>query len=335
MHEYNSFLMIMRFFYTLFICFFCLSACQSKPESYLEEHGRIFHTTYSVKYKYTHSLKNEIEAELARFDNSLNPFKATSVIAGVNNNEEVVLDTFFVNVFNRAQEVSKISDGLFDITVSPLINAWGFGFKNMDNVTPSMIDSLKQLVGYNKIRLQDGKIYKDNPNIQINTSAIAKGYSSDVIAYLLESYGIKDYMVEIGGEVHAKGLSPKGLCWNIGITEPVDKNIFDYEHLQTIVRLCNKSMATSGNYRNYYVKDNKRYAHTIDPRTGYPSESNVLSATVVADDCMTADAYATVFMLTDTARTRSIAQMENLSYFLVLGTSDSTYVTVKSEDFGK
>ncbi|MFV0417700.1 MAG: FAD:protein FMN transferase [Dysgonomonas sp.] len=325
----------MHNYYILFISLFCLTGCKNKQESYFEEHGKIFHTTYSVKYKYTRSLTAEIENELARFDDSLNPFKATSVIAKVNNNEEVVLDTFFINVFNRAQEVSKISDGLFDITVSPLINAWGFGFKNMDNVTPHMIDSLKQLVGYHKIRLQDGKIFKDNPNIQINTSAIAKGYSSDVIAYLLESYGICNYMVEIGGEVHAKGLSPKGLCWNIGITEPVDKNIYDYEHLQTILRLCNKSMATSGNYRNYYVKDNKKYAHTIDPRTGYPSQSNVLSATVVADDCMTADAYATVFMLTDTAQTRIIAQKENLSYFLVLGTSDSTYVTVKSDDFGK
>lgn len=325
----------MHHYYILFISFLCLTGCKSKQESYFEEHGKIFHTTYSVKYKYTHPLTAEIEAELARFDDSMNPFKATSVIAKVNNNEEVVLDTFFINVFNRSQEVSKISDGLFDITISPLINAWGFGFKNMDNVTSEIIDSLKQLVGYNKITLQEGKIHKDNLNIQINTSAIAKGYSSDVIAYLLESYGIHDYMVEIGGEVHAKGLSPKGLCWNIGVTEPVDKNIYDYEHLQTVVRLCNKSLATSGNYRNYYVKDNKRYAHTIDPRTGYPSESNVLSATVVADDCMTADAYATVFMLTDTARTRVIARMENLSYFLVLGTSDSTYVTVKSDDFGK
>lgn len=325
----------MHYFYILFICLFCLSACKNKSQSYFEEQGKIFHTTYSVKYKYTRSLQAEIEAELARFDDSLNPFKPTSVISKVNNNEEVILDTFFINVFNRAEKVSEISDGLFDITLSPLINAWGFGFKNMDNVSPEMIDSLKQLVGYQKIRLQNGKIYKENPDIQINTSAIAKGYSSDVIAYLLESYGIKDYMVEIGGEVHTKGLSPKGLCWNIGITEPVDKNIHDYEHLQTVVRLCNKSLATSGNYRNYYIKDNKRYAHTINPRTGYPSESNVLSATVVADDCMTADAYATVFMLTDTARTRAIAKQENLSYLLVLGTSDSTYITVRSDDFGK
>lgn len=325
----------MHYFYVLFVCFFCFFSCKNKKESYFEEQGRIFHTTYSVKYKYTRSLSAEIEAELARFDNSLNPFKPTSVISKVNNNEEVILDTLFLNVFNRAQEVSKISDGLFDITISPLINAWGFGFKNIDSVTPDMIDSLKQLVGYNKIILQNGKIHKENPEIQINTSAIAKGYSSDIIANLLESYGIKNYMVNIGGEIHANGLSPKGRCWNIGITEPVDKDMFDYEHLQTIIKLCNKSMATSGNYRNYYVKDNKKYSHTINPKTGYPSESNVLSATVLANDCMTADAYATVFMLTDTAQTRIIAQKENLSYLLVVGTSDSTFVTVKSDDFGK
>lgn len=140
-------------------------------------------------------------------------------------------------------------------------------------------------------------------------------------------------MVEIGGEIRTKGVNSKGNCWQIGITQPVDKDIFDYEHLQTILKLCNKSLATSGNYRNYYIKDGKRFAHTINPKTGYPSETNVLSATVIANDCMTADAYATAFMLTDTASTRSIAQEKDLSYLLILGTNDSTYSIVKSSNF--
>jgi len=314
------------------VFFILLLGCKDKKEIYIEDSGSIFHTIYSVKYKYSRQLTAEIEAELARFDNSLNPFKETSVISKVNNNEDVVLDTLFINVFNRAQEVSRMSDGLFDITVSPLINAWGFGFKNMDNITPEIIDSLKQLVGYDKITLQNGMIQKSNPLIQINTSAIAKGYASDVIASLLESYGVKNYMVEIGGEVRTRGFSPEGRCWNIGVTQPVDEGVFDYEHIQTIITLCNKSMATSGNYRNYYIKEGKKYAHTINPKTGYPSETNILSATVIADDCMTADAYATAFMLTDTAQTRIIARKENLSYLLVISTSDSTYTTAKSHD---
>lgn len=318
----------------ILVSIFYLTSCDSKKElSYIEDKGDIFHTTYSIKYEYTHSLKNEIDAELLKFDDSLNPFKRTSIITKVNNNEDVVLDSLFINVFKRAQEVSEVSGGLFDITVSPLINAWGFGFKNMDNVTPQMIDSLKQLVGHDKIMLRDGKIVKSDPRIQINTSAIAKGYSSDIVASLLDSYGIKNYMIEIGGEIRTKGINVKGGCWHIGISKPIDKNVFDYQKLQTIIQLCDKSMATSGNYRNYYIKDGKKYAHTINPKTGYPSETNILSATVIADDCMTADAYATVFMLADTAVTRRIAEKEKLSYLLILGASDSSFVIAKSLDF--
>jgi thiamine biosynthesis lipoprotein len=323
----------MRTLLLFYIPVFILCSCTPKQEGYFEDRGDIFHTDYSIKYKYTRSLKSEIEAELAKFDDSLNPFKPTSIISKINNNEDVTPDDFFVRVFNRAHEVSQVSDGLFDITVSPLINAWGFGFKNMKNVTPQQIDSLKSLVGYNKIKLQDGKIVKTDPRIQINASAIAKGYSTDVIAALLEAHGIKDYMVEIGGEVIAKGLNSQGECWHIGIDKPVDEKIPFHREFQTIIQLCNKAIATSGNYRNFYIKDGKKYAHTINPKTGYPSETNILSAPVIANDCMTADAYATVFMLSDTIQTRSIALKENLSYLLVLGAKDSTHIIVKSPDF--
>lgn len=310
-------------------------SCKEKQATYVEDRGEVFHTTYSIKYKYTHSLKPEIEAELAKFDDSLNPFKPTSIISKVNNNEEVVLDSFFINVFNRSQEVSGVSDGLFDITVSPLINAWGFGFKNIDNVTAEMVDSLKAIVGYDKIQVENGRVIKSDPRVQINTSAIAKGYSTDVIADLLESYGVTDYMIEIGGEVTAKGVNDKGECWHIGIDKPIDDKAPVHRELQTIIKLCDKSMATSGNYRNFYVKDGKRYAHTINPKTGYPAESNILSATVIADDCMTADAYATVFMLADTATIRSIALQEKLSYLLILDSEDNRSVIVKSTGFDK
>ena len=319
----------------LFFMLLLFVSCKEKQATYVEDRGEVFHTTYSIKYKYTHSLKPEIEAKLAKFDDSLNPFKPTSIISKVNNNEEVVIDSFFINVFNRSQEVSGVSDGLFDITVSPLINAWGFGFKNIDNVTPEMVDSLKAIVGYDKIQVENGRVIKSDPRVQINTSAIAKGYSTDVIADLLESYGVTDYMIEIGGEVTAKGVNDKGECWHIGIDKPVDDKAPVHRELQTIIKLCDKSMATSGNYRNFYVKDGKRYAHTINPKTGYPAESNILSATVIADDCMTADAYATVFMLADTATIRSIALQEKLSYLLILDSEDNRSVIVKSTGFDK
>lgn len=321
--------LLLLFFSVLFV------SCNEKQASYIEDKGEIFHTTYSIKYKYSRSLKSEIDAELAKFDDSLNPFKPTSIISKVNNNEGVVLDSFFVNVFNKSQKVSEISNGLFDITLSPLINAWGFGFKNIDNVTPEMIDSLKSIVGYEKIQLQNGVVIKQDPRIQINTSAIAKGYSTDVIANLLKSYGITDYMIEIGGEVTAKGVNAKGECWHIGIDKPVDDKNPTKRELQTIIKLCDKSMATSGNYRNFYIKDGKKYSHTIDPQDGYPSKSNILSATVIADNCMTADAYATVFMLADTTAIRRMALLENLTYLLILDSNDDSLTIIKSADFDK
>ncbi|MDU1904043.1 MAG: FAD:protein FMN transferase [Dysgonomonas sp.] len=326
----------MRTFIAVLIVVLGLGACgDSKKEAYIEDRGEVFHTTYSIKYKYSRSLKVEIEKELARFDDSLNPFKPTSVISKVNNNEEVEMDTFFINVFDRAQQIATVSDGLFDITVSPLINAWGFGFKNMDKVTPEIIDSLKQITGYRRIKLQDGKIEKEDSRLNINTSAIAKGYSADVVAQLLDLHGIENYMVEIGGEVSAKGVNPKGECWHIGIDKPQDEALVFQRELQNVIQLCDKSVATSGNYRNFYIKDGKKYAHTINPRTGYPSDNSTLSATVIADDCMSADAYATAFMLADTAKVREIAQKENLSYMLILDDGDDSYKIVTSSDFDK
>ena len=300
---------------------------------YIEDKGEIFHTFYSIKYQYTHSLKGEINSELLRFDNSLNVFAPTSIISKVNDNAPVALDSFFTNVFVRSQQISDVSGGLFDITISPLINAWGFGFKNIDNLTPEKIDSLRSLVGYKKIKLKNGKIEKENKNVQINASAIAKGYAVDVVAGLLESYGIENYMIEIGGEVRSKGVSQKGRCWNIGISMPLNKDDFDYGKLQPIVKLCDRSMATSGNYRNYYIKNGKKYAHTIDPTTGYPSEKNTLSATVIADDCMTADAFATAFMLADTAHIRRMAERENLEYLLIFGEEDGSHTVLRSGGF--
>ncbi|GAB6012330.1 FAD:protein FMN transferase [Viscerimonas tarda] len=309
------------------------TSCNEKKNTCQEDSGEIFHTYYNIKYSYQHSLSNEIGKELARFDDSLNPFKPTSIISKVNNNEETEFDSLFVEVFTKAQEVSVVSGGLFDITCSPLINAWGFGFKNMDNVGPQQIDSLKEFVGYDKIRIENRKIIKSDPRVQINTSAIAKGFSVDIIARLFDSLGIENYMCEIGGEIRAKGLNPHGECWHIGIDKPIDEKIPDHRELQTIVQLCDKAIATSGNYRNFYIKDGKKQAHTIDPKTGYPSAGNILSASVIANDCMTADAYATTFMLTSIAEMRRIAKEQNLDVFLIYTDEDGSIATTYTEGF--
>lgn len=294
------------------------TACTGQKQ-YFVESGSVFHTVYHIKYEAPELLTEKIDAEFQKFNLSLNPFNPNSIISKVNQNEPVEADDWFIEVFNRAKEVSDHSDGVFDITCAPLINLWGFGFSKMDSVTPLMIDSIKQFVGYQRVRLDGRKVIKDDPRVLLNCSAIAKGYACDVIARLLEREGIKNYMVEIGGEVAMKGVNQNGNCWRIGINKPEDDSTGIKNDIEEVVQLCKKGgVATSGNYRNYYVKDGKKYAHTIDPRTGYPSEQSILSATIVAQDCITADAYATAFMAMGLEKARQVAEnVPDIEYFVI------------------
>lgn len=259
--------------------------------------GFVFGTVYKITYQCKDDLKPEIEAELKRFDQSLSPFNDSSVISRVNRNEELVTDSFFQTCFNRSMEISRETEGAFDITVAPLANAWGFGFKKGTFPDSLMIDSLLQFTGYEKVKLENGKVIKQDPRTMLSCSAVAKGYSVDVVAHLLDRKGIKNYMVDIGGEVVVKGKNATGDLWRIGINKPYDDSLAVKQDIQIILNLTDVGMATSGNYRNYYYKDGKKYAHTIDPRTGYPVQHSILSSTVVAEDCMTADALATSFMV--------------------------------------
>lgn len=295
-----------------------LTAC-TKQKQYFEESGSVFHTIYHIKYEGSEILTEKIDAEFQKFNLSLNPFNPNSIISKVNRNEAVEADDWFIEVFNKAKEVSDHSEGIFDITCAPLVNLWGFGFSKMDSVTPQMIDSIKQFVGYQKVRLDGRKVVKDDSRILLNCSAIAKGYASDIIARLLEREGIENYMVEIGGEVTMKGVNQNGKCWRIGINKPEDDSTGIKNDIEEVVQLCKKGgVATSGNYRNYYVKDGKKYAHTIDPRTGYPSEQSILSATIVAEDCITADAYATAFMAMGLEKAREAAKnIPGIEYYVI------------------
>ncbi len=293
-------------------------SCKGKKQ-YYEESGTVFHTLYTIKYEAPHILTDKIDAELQKFNLSLNPFNPNSIIAKVNNNEAVEVDEWFTEVFNKSMEVSRNSDGVFDITCAPLVNLWGFGFNKKDSVTPAMIDSLKTFVGYRKVHLEGKKIVKDDPRLLLNCSAIAKGYSCDVIARLLEKEGVENYMILIGGEVVVKGVNQNGVCWRTGINLPEDDPDGTKNNYDEIVQLCKKgAIATSGNYRNFYIKDGKKYAHTIDPRTGYPAEQSVLSATIVANDCMTADAYATAFMAMGLEKARQMADsIPEIEYYVI------------------
>lgn len=294
--------------------------------TYQQINGIIFGTIYNITYQSDKDLKPEIEAELKRFDSSLSPFNKTSIITLVNNNEDVLTDTLFQNCFNKAKEISILTDGAFDITVAPLVNAWGFGFKNGEFPDSLVIDSLRNLTGYDRIALVDGKIEKEDERLMLNCSAIAKGYAVDVIAQLLNRNGIRNYLVDIGGEIVAKGRNSRDGLWRIGVNKPVEDSLSVNQEIQQILQLTDRGMATSGNYRNFYYRDGKKYAHTIDPRTGYPVEHNLLSATVIAEDCMTADALATAFMVMGLEETKAyIKKHPEVDVYLIYSDADGNY----------
>lgn len=289
-----------------------------KNADYQHDSGLVFGTSYNITYQSNDNLKPEIEKTLAEVDASLSPFNEKSVITHVNKNEAVTLDDHFITVFRLSSEIYKDTEGAFDITVAPLVNAWGFGFKN--GITPDRhaIDSLMQFVGFDKVKLQDGKIIKTDDRLMLDCSAIAKGYGVDAVARLLKSKGIDNYMVEIGGEIVASGENPKGAPWRIGVSKPDDDSVNVSNEIQGIINISNRAMATSGNYRNFYYKGGKKYAHTIDPKTGCPVQHSILSATVVSDECAKADAYATAFMVMglDKAKAVLARHKDMMAYFI-------------------
>jgi len=284
-------------FLTLLVVGSVLIVRQQRSMPYQNNKGMVFGTTYNITYQSDKNLNDEICRELQKVDNSLSPFNAQSIITAVNQNEAKPLNDMFKEVFNRAMAISDDTDGAFDITVAPLVNAWGFGFKNGVMPDSRQVDSLLQLVGYEKVALKSGRVVKQDPRIMLDCSAIAKGYGSDVVARFLRGRDIKNFMVEIGGEIVTSGVNPKRVPWKIGVTKPTDDTLSVSSELQTVLNVTDKAMATSGNYRNYYYKGGKKYAHTINPKTGYPVQHSLLSATVLARDCATADAYATSFMV--------------------------------------
>ncbi len=299
---------------------------QQQSAPYQKNTGFVFGTIYNVNYQSEESLQQQIEAELQKVDKALSMFNTQSVISRINSGEQFVAYTeqgrMFLDVFHLAQQISADTDGAFDITVAPLVNAWGFGFKNGAMPTPQAIDSLLQFVGYRHIsstKADNGEnIGKSDPRLMLDCSAIAKGYGADVVARLLQRHGIKNFMIEIGGEVVTKGVSPNRVPWRIGVTKPTDDTLSVTGELLTILNVTDRAMATSGNYRNYYYKNGRKYAHTIDPKTGHPVQHSLLSATVLATDCATADAYATAFMVMGTEQAKAVLQRHDdlLAYLI-------------------
>lgn len=280
---------------------------------YQSNQGTVFGTFYNIRYQYSEDLEPEIKQRLAEFDASLSTFNPHSTISVLNQGRDTVWDDYFTTMYHTAMEVNALSHGAFDITVAPLVNAWGFGFKKKETITPELIDSLRQI-----------------KNI-LDASAIAKGQGCDVIAALLEEHDIHNYLVDIGGEVVARGHNDQGHPWRVGITRPEDDVTGQKSEIQAIISTDSIAMATSGNYRQFYYEGGEKRSHTIDPRTGYPVKHNLLSATVVASNCMRADALATACMVlgADSAKLM-IEQIDDAACYLIVG-KDSCLQIVTSK----
>lgn len=286
-----------------------LSVSCSKGISYQTIDGYVQGTTYHIVYKPENDakkdLRTEIENLLADFDTILSGYTKESMVCRINSSDDlsnIRLHEWFVECFEVSRLISEKTNGAFDITLKPVIEAYGFGAsgRGVDSLGQSELDSLMNMVGYRYIRLTDDKSHLERlkPGVQLDFNAIAQGYSVDVVATMFDDMGIKDYMIEIGGEVFCRGVNEKGHLWRVGVDKPIEGNLAPGENLQAVISMADKGLATSGNYRKYRVlADSTRVTHTIDPATGRSVVSNLLSATIVAPTAALADGYATACMV--------------------------------------
>ncbi len=309
------------------LCFLIFRSMQPKPVPYQHLEGAVFGTIYHITYQGSEDYHDEIRTTFQNFDASLSMFNPSSIISRFNQNDSTaVADEYFTTVFRKSMAVSEATNGAFDITVAPLVNLWGFGFKNSDSVTVQAVDSIRAFVGFRSVELTpDGHLVKADERTILDASSVAKGYACDVIAGVLRAHGVSNYMVEIGGEIALNGTNEKGAAWSIGINKPTEDPTNTVNEIENVLQMTSGGMATSGNYRNFYYKDGRRVAHTIDPHTGYPIQQDILSSTVLASDCMTADAYATAFMVLGKERSLEVLAADTtLCAYFIVSTGDTT-----------
>ncbi len=311
------------------------NSCRHKPKfTYLE--GQAQGTTFRIVYAGEQDFSRPIDSLFRVIDRSMSLWDSTSIISRFNENQSgTKADSHFESVFQKSYEVSKATDGAFDITVGPLVKTWGFSYKKgLPFPTQNQVDSLRKLIGYRKVQLKNGVLVKENSKTEIDFNAIAQGYTVDVMAVFLTAKGINNYLVEIGGEVRAAGHNEKGQIWQVGIDKPNEKEEAN-RPLQTVVALSGKALATSGSYRKFVIREGKKYSHAIDPKTGYPITHNLLSVSVIADDCMTADAFATAFLVMGLEKAKQIAQQQHLEWYGIYTATDGTLATYTTPGFFK
>lgn len=332
--------MMKKLLVVLAACAVLFSSCNSREKEYVKISGFAQGTTYSMSYRdaQKRNLQPQVDSILKNFDQSLSIYCKTSIITRINNNDTTVrTDAYFDECYKLSEEVYKATNGAFDITVGPLVQAWGFGLKKRDKITKERIDSILPLVGMGKVKLVDGKLIKSNPNMFVDVNAIAQGYSVDVIDHYFESKGINGYLVEIGGETLCKGLNSKGKAWVIGIDKPYDNNVTPGQDLQAKVALpSGKALATSGSYRKFFEENGVKYSHELDPKTGYPAHNTLLSISVITNNCALADGYATAFMVMGVDKAKEfLAKRSDMDAFMVYSGPKGEFLTYATSGFDK
>ncbi|MDD4150744.1 MAG: FAD:protein FMN transferase [Bacteroidales bacterium] len=327
-------------YFPIAIIFVFLISCQNKEKKeYRFYEGPIQGTTFHITYEWNADLSKEIDSLLLNFNKSLSNFDPNSQISKINKNETDELDVLAFEMMEASRFVYEKTNGAFDVTVAPIVNEWGFGWTGKhNNVIPnsSIIDSLLQFVGMDKIKIENSKLIKNNPNTMIVTNAIAKGFSVDYVSDYFFQLGLSNFLVEIGGEIYCFGENQSGEPWRIGIDKPIEGSGEENRENQIIINLSNKAIATSGNYRRYIETGKQKYGHSIDPRTGYPASNSVLSVSVIGNNCMECDAFATGFMVEGLERSIKIVEdIDNLEAYFIYLDDNNQVKSIWSSGFEK
>jgi thiamine biosynthesis lipoprotein len=313
-----------------------LWACSQEPYAMHEVHGEAQGTTYTVKYMSSvdQQVKGPLDSLLKAIDESMSTYLPTSLISELNKGDSVEVDEKFKEVFLLSQRINEMSSGAFDPSIGPLIKAWGFDYSAPQLMDTTMVDSMLAFCGFQQFQLEGMKVRKKDSRARLNFNAVAQGYAVDLMAKLLDEEGIKDYFIELGGEIKVKGKNDKGTFWRIGIDKPEGKNL--ERKLKAIISLENKALATSGNYRKFYELNGRRYSHTLNPKSGFPAGNSLLSATVIATNCADADALATAFMVMGVEKSKAFLEKhKDLDVFFIYATDTTAFETYATEGLKK
>jgi len=311
---------------------------KTEEPSYIYISGKAQGTTYNITYAdgENRNFKPAVDSILHQFDLSLSTYVKNSEIAQFNQSDEFYFKSpYFYPVLEKSKEIFEASDGVFDPTVYPLIKAWGFGPEKVDFPDSSRIEEIKNYVGFEHINFNESRVAKEKEKVSLDFNAIAQGYSIDVVFDFLKAQGIENMMVELGGELRAIGKNENNDLWAVGIDDPKQKE-GGQDHRVAIIKLDNEAISTSGNYRKFFVHDGKKYGHSINPKTGYPIQRDIISSTVVAPTCMEADAWSTTFMVTGFTKAKEILKKQkHLKAFFIYEDENGVLQQFNTENLGQ